>query len=261
MIGWVMAMYPVLFELGPLSFYSYGLMIGLGFIAGVLVASKRAQMKGIDPDSLFWFFMVLLAGGVVGGRLFHIILNSWYYSDWKAVLDTRNGGLSIHGVLLGGIIAAAAYSRFRSVKFAELTDLSVPGVSLGQAIGRIGCFLSGCCYGVETSGAWGFATRFAPGLRHPYPLYESAADFILFLGLLALGKKIKVSGGLFLSYVFGYSMIRFILEFARDNDSYVLGLSYGQWGSLAAALVALGAYVYLAAKEGDSSHSEVLDSH
>ncbi len=243
-------MYPVLFELGPLSFFSYGLMIGLGFIAGVWVASKRAQMKGIDPDSLFWFFMVLLAGGVVGGRLFHIALNSWYYTDWRSVLDTRNGGLSIHGVLLGGTIAAAAYSRFRSVRFVDLVDLVAPSVALGQAIGRIGCFLSGCCYGIETSGTWGFNTRFAPGLRHPYQLYESVADLALFVVLLSLGKKVKFSGGLFLVYAFGYSMIRFFLEFFRDNDSYALGLSYGQWGSLAAALVAAGVYVYLSAKEG-----------
>ena len=212
-------------------------MIGLGFIAGVWVASKRAQMKGIDPDSLFWFFMVLLAGGVVGGRLFHIALNSWYYTDWRSVLDTRNGGLSIHGVLLGGTIAAAAYSRFRSVRFVDLVDLVAPSVALGQAIGRIGCFLSGCCYGIETSGTWGFNTRFAPGLRHPYQLYESVADLALFVVLLSLGKKVKFSGGLFLVYAFGYSMIRFFLEFFRDNDSYALGLSYGQWGSLAAALL------------------------
>lgn len=248
-IGRVIAMYPVLFELGPITFYSYGLMIGLGFVAGVLVVSKRAEMKGIDPDSLFSFILALLAGGVVGGRLFHIALNSWYYTDWKSVLDTRTGGLSIHGVLIGGIVAAAAYSRFRAAKLSELLDLVVPGVALGQAIGRIGCLLSGCCYGMATSGTWGFATRFAPGLRHPYPLYESAADFLLFLTLMALGKKIKVPGGLFLIYAFGYSMVRFFLEFFRDNSAYVLGLSYAQWGSLAAASAALGVYVYVTSRE------------
>ena len=252
MIDRVMLMYPVLFQLGPLSFYSYGLMIGLGFIAGVLVASKRARLKGIDPDSLFWFFIVLLAGGVAGGRLFHIALNSWYYTDWKSFIDTRSGGLSIHGVLVGGIIAAAAYSRFHSLKFVDLADLVVPSVALGQAIGRIGCFLSGCCYGIETSGTWGFATRFAPGLRHPYQLYESAADLLLFFVLLAAGKRIKIPGGLFLAYVFGYSMIRFSLEFFRDNDSYALGLSYGQWGALVAALVAVGIYLYLKSREGEA---------
>lgn len=256
-ISRVIAMYPVLFELGPITFYSYGLMIGLGFVAGVLVASKRAEMKGIDPDSLFWFILALLAGGVVGGRLFHIALNSWHYTDWKSVLDTRNGGLSIHGVLMGGLVAAAAYSRFRLTKLTELLDLVVPGVALGQAIGRIGCLLSGCCYGMETSGTWGFATRFAPGLRHPYPLYESVADFLLFLTLIALAKRIRVSGGLFLVYAFGYSVIRFFLEFVRDNSAYVLGLSYAQWGSLAAALVALGVYVYVTAKEKSPLGSEV----
>jgi phosphatidylglycerol:prolipoprotein diacylglycerol transferase len=240
--------HPVLFRLGNIEFYSYGLMIGIGFVAGIWLASKRAEKKGIDPDSMFWLFVLLLAAGMVGGRLFHVVLNTWYYQDWRSVLDTRNGGLSIHGVLVGGALALAAYARSKEARFLDLADLLAPSVALGQAIGRIGCFMSGCCYGVETSGTWGFYTRFAPGLRHPYQIYESLANFILVVAVIRVSDKTKVSGTAFWTYVAGYSGIRFFLEFFRDNDSYLWGLSYGQWTSLAGLAAALVIVIYSRAK-------------
>jgi phosphatidylglycerol:prolipoprotein diacylglycerol transferase len=246
-------MHPVLFSLGSLTFYTYGFLLGLGFAAGVIVASKRAESRGLDPDSLFWFFVLLLVGGIAGGRMLHVALNTWYYQDWKSVIDTRQGGLSIHGVLAGGSLAAAVYSRVKKVSFSKITDVVAPGLILGQAIGRIGCFFSGCCYGVETSGAWGFLTRFAPGLRHPYQLYESAADFALFAALLLLSGKIAFNGGLFASYVFGYSGLRFLLEFLRDNDGYFAGLSYGQWGSLLGALIGTVMYFWFRSRAGSAA--------
>ncbi len=237
-------MHPVLFRLGNIEFFSYGLMIGIGFVAGVWLATKRAEAKGIDPDSMFGLFLLLLAGGMVGGRLFHVVMNTWYYQDWRSVLDTRNGGLSIHGVLVGGAIALAAYARSKEARFLDLADLLAPSVALGQAIGRIGCFLSGCCYGIETSGVWGFYTRFAPGLRHPYQIYESLANFALVGVILRVSAKARAPGIAFWTYVAGYSGMRFFLEFFRDNDSYLSGLSYGQWTSLVALAAALALVSY-----------------
>lgn len=233
-------MHPVLFSVGPLTFYTYGLMLGLGFAAGVAVASKRAAAKGVDPDSLFWFFILLLGGGVAGGRILHVALNAWYYHDLLSILDTREGGLSIHGVLVGGVLTMALYARAKKIPLGKIADIVAPAVILGQGIGRIGCFFSGCCYGIETSGTWGFATRFAPGLRQPYQLYESAADLLLFLALMWLSSRITFQGGLFSCYVLGYSAVRFFLEFFRDNEGYLAGLSYGQWASLAGVLAGAG---------------------
>jgi len=211
-------------------------------MAGVLIASNRAKRAGLDPDSFFWFFVLLLVGGIAGGRLVYVALNSEYYHDLLSIVDTREGGLSIHGVLLGGVVAMAAYSKTKGIPFALLADVIAPGVILGQAIGRIGCFFSGCCYGIQTSGTWGFLTRFAPGLRHPYQLYESAADFALFALLIYLSSKVRFQGALFASYVMGYSIIRFALEFFRDNDAYLAGLSYGQWAAILGAAAGVGLY-------------------
>ncbi len=237
-------MHPVLFSVGPLTFYSYGLLLGLGFAAGVYVSSRRAESRGLNPDSLFWMFILLLVGGVIGGRLFHVALNTWYYKDLLSILDTREGGLSIHGVLIGGALTAVLYSRVKKIPFGKLTDIVAPGLVLGQGIGRIGCFFSGCCYGIETSGSWGVLTRFAPGLRHPYQLYESAADLTLFVVLLVLSGRIAFTGGLFATYVGTYSALRFVLEFLRDNDGYLLGLSYGQWASLFGVLLGAAMFVF-----------------
>jgi len=236
--------YPVLFKIGPITLYTYGLMLGLGFAAGVWVSSKRAEKRGMNPDSLFWMFILLLVGGVVGGRLFHILLNTWYYRDLVSILDTREGGLSIHGVLIGGALTAYLYARSRKIPFGILTDVVAPGVALGQSIGRIGCLFSGCCYGIKTSGTWGVLTRFAPGHRHPYQLYESAADLALFVALMWLSSRIDFDGGLFAIYVTAYSSSRFVLEFLRDNEGYFAGLSYGQWASLAG--VAVGVSLWFA---------------
>lgn len=239
-------MHPVLFSFRGITFYSYGLMVGLGYVLGVIVSARRGEKRGINPDSLVTAFILMLAGGVVAGRILYVLLNRWLYPDLISVLDLREGGLSMHGVLVGGIAVLFAYSRKKKLPLGLLLDVVAPGVALGQAVGRIGCLLTGCCYGIPTSGPLGVYTRFAPGLRHPYQLYESLADFGLFLALIWAEGKFAgiraVEGGLFLAYLSGYSVLRFFLEFLRDNESYFLGLSYGQWTCI--VFVALSAAVY-----------------
>ncbi|MGI6620665.1 MAG: prolipoprotein diacylglyceryl transferase [Bacillota bacterium] len=248
-------MRPVLFTLGGIKFYSYGLMVGLGYVLGALMASRIARKKGMDPDSLLDFFLLLFVSGVLGGRLLHVALNVEAYPDLKAVFDLRDGGLSIHGVLLGGIIAVGLYCRVKQMPLGVLFDIVVSGVALGQSIGRWGCLFNGCCYGILTGGSWGVLTRYAPGLRHPYPIYESAADFLLFVFLLRMSQRVWFDGGLFLIYMAGYSGIRFALEFFRDNRSFVLGLSYAQWFSALMLAISLGVFLYLKGKTGVEKRS------
>ena len=154
MIGRGDGMRPVIFTIGGVEFYSYGLMVGLGYVLGALVAMRMARKKGVDPDSLLGFFLLLFVSGVLGGRLLHMALNPAGYPDLKTVLDLRDGGLSIYGVLMGGIIAVGVYCRVKRVRLGRLFDIVVPGVALGQSIGRWGCLLNGCCYGRLTGDGW-----------------------------------------------------------------------------------------------------------
>ncbi len=230
-------MRPVLFRLGKIEFYSYGLMVGLGFLLGGLVASRRASRRGVDVDSLSGLLGILLIGGIAGGRVAYVLTSVHRYTGLLSILNLRDGGLSIHGVLAGGLVSAAVYARIKRVSLLETLDLLTPSVLLGQSVGRIGCLLAGCCYGVLTSQTWGVRTRFAPGLRHPYPLYESLGSVLLFLLVMKVEGRIRFAGGLFAVYLGGYSALRFGLEFLRDNDSYFARLSYGQWVSLGLVLL------------------------
>lgn len=243
-------MKPVLFTIGGIKFYSYGLMVGLGYVLGARIAVSMARKKGINPDSLFDFFLLLFVAGVLGGRLLHVALNPAVYQDLRAVFDLRDGGLSIHGVLLGGLLAVILYCQVKKVRLGLLLDVVVPGVALGQSIGRWGCLFNGCCYGKLTGGDWGVLTRYAPGLRHPYPIYESIADLVLFALLIRLSRRLEFDGGLFAIYLAGYGTIRFVLEFFRDNYSFVLGLSQAQWVSVLLIGSGLACFAYLKHKAG-----------
>ncbi len=243
----VILVHPVLITIGNIELYSYGFMIGLGVILGLIIASKRMEQAGLNPDDFFSFFVIIIICGIVGGRLIHVVLNKSSYPTFKSVLDLREGGFAIHGVLLGGLLGSLAYCIAKRVRPGTLLDIIVPSVALGQSLGRIGCFLNGCCYGIPTNGNWGVQTRYAPGLRHPYQLYESAADFLLFLGLMRLSKKTDTRGVVTLAYVFGYSLIRFSLEFFRDSEKILFGLSSAQWLSL--VLLAASLLLYLLVKK------------
>lgn len=236
-------MHPVLFEFGKLTFYTYGLFVGLGYAIGVLFASKRAEKRGLNPDRLFWFFIVLLLAALFGGRIAYVLTNRWLYPDLKSVFQVGTGGLAVHGVLAGGLLVIIVYSKISRIPFLTLGDIVAPSVALGQAIGRIGCFFNGCCYGELTSGGWGVMTRFAPGLRHPVQLYESALDLLLFLGLVYFERNARAEGQVFSVYFIGYGVIRFVLDFFREQESFFLNVAYSQWASL--ALVVLGVALYL----------------
>lgn len=234
-------MYPVLFKIGPVEFYTYGLLVGMAFVVASMLAAREAERRGLNPDHMYYFFVVAFLLGVVFSRGLYVVLNWQEFSgDLVSMLDTRSGGMTIHGALLGGMVASVIASRRMGITTRELLDIVAAPLPLAQSIGRWGCFFNGCCYGVLTGGAWGVLTRFAPGLRHPVQLYESALDFGLFLVLWRLRVKRFRPGVLFALYLVGYSGIRFVVEFFRDSaKNLVFGLSQAQVGSIAIAAVAL----------------------
>ncbi|MBP8620283.1 MAG: prolipoprotein diacylglyceryl transferase [Firmicutes bacterium] len=244
----VIMVHPVLFTIGEVEFYSYGLMIGIGLVLGLILASREMERRGMNPDEFFMFFILIIVCGIAGGRLFHVVLNKENYTNLISILDLRGGGLAIHGVLFGGLVAAIAYSIVKKIPPGTLLDPIVPSVALGQGFGRIGCFLNGCCYGIPTNSDWGVLTRYAPGLRHPYQLYESAANFLLFAGLMKLSRKTDSRGVVTLAYISGYSTIRFCLEFFRDSEKNLFGLSSAQILSVILLALSLLTYYFLVRK-------------
>lgn len=237
-------MLPRLVEIGPFTLYSFGLMVVLGFTAGVLLAAKLARARGLPGDAFLDAALITLFAGIAGARLLFVLLN-WkeYAFRWTEVLAIWQGGMSFHGGAVAGIGAGALYMRRRGLPVLAMADAAAPGLALGYAIGRIGCFLNGCCYGGPTHLPWG--VHFPAGepgvLYHPAQLYASIINLGL-MGLLAYAyRRPHRVGQVIALYVGGYSVYRFAIEALRKGvtaEVLAFGLTHTQVFSLFAVLAA-----------------------
>lgn len=220
-------MYPVLFRIGPIQIYSYGVMLALGFLVATFLARRRANSIGMDGDAIVDICVFLIVFGLLGARLLYIILNLDYYKSvpLEAVMIWK-GGLVWYGGLISAILASVWFLRKKRLPIVKTADLLMPYVALGQAIGRIGCFLNGCCYGKPTSSVLGVSFNPAQGTVHPTQLYESAATFFIYL---ILRRRKPGDGKTILLYLLFYSAFRFFNEFLRgDNPQVFIGLTVSQ---------------------------------
>ncbi len=220
-------MYPVLFKVGPIHIYSYGVMLALAFLVATFLARRRAISVGIDGDAIIDLSIYLIISGILGARLLYVLLNLKYYKDnpLEVVMIWR-GGLVWYGGLILAILVGTWFLRARALPIFKIGDLIIPYVALGQAIGRIGCFLNGCCYGKPTTLALGISFNPAQIPVHPTQLYESAA---MFLAYLILRMREPGEGKTIFLYLILYSAVRFFNEFLRgDNPQVLIGLTFSQ---------------------------------
>lgn len=247
-------MYPELFRIGPLTVYSYGLMLSISLLAAVILTHRQAPREGIEEQTALDFTLLLMIAGLIGSRLVFVLLNwSWYAGRPLAVIGLGGeglAGLSIHGGLLGGIVAGFFLTRWRRVSYAAMADLVARPLALGMGLGRIGCFLRGCCYGRLTGGDWGVETSYAPGLRHPSQLYEAALLFIVFIGLTWFTGRPRARGQLFAAMLAGHGAARLIAEFFRDSPLVLGPLTAGQLVSIAELAAGVLVWVVLAGRAG-----------
>ena len=248
-------MFPTLFQLGPLTISSYGAMMAAAFFLTVWMASSAAagSLRGhvpMTPDALGDWACWAIVGGILGGRLLYVALN-WevYASEPQEIFALWHGGLIWYGGFAGGLLATAIYLRRHRYGFLQGTDQVMPFIALGHAIGRVGCFFNGCCYGKPTT-AW-FGVMF-PGHAEavvPTQLIESAALVGLFFILrkLQTPAALRRPGTVFGAYLVGYALIRWTVEFWRDHQPIVLaGLTLHQ--IISAVLFAVGVGLILRAR-------------
>ncbi|MCD6338293.1 MAG: prolipoprotein diacylglyceryl transferase [Verrucomicrobia bacterium] len=243
---------PVAFRIGATAIYWYGVMVALGFLAGLWTASRRAPLAGISGEAVADLGFWLVISALLGARLFYVV-EYWQedFADkplWQT-LNLRAGGLVFYGGLIGGALAVLAYTRLKRLPLWKLADVLAPSVSLGHAFGRIGCFLNGCCYGKACSLPW--AVHFPPehithgaGV-HPTELYEAGANLILYAVLARWFRRRGFDGQVFALYLIGYGGARFVIEFFRgDYERYYLG-GWATPGHLVSAIaVACGVVLY-----------------
>lgn len=224
-------MLPNSFSLGPLTFHIYGLIIAIAIVISWLLVKKRANYYKINPALLDHPLLLLpLILGVVGGRLYHVIDKwSFYKINPDQIIQVAGGGLGIFGALVGIYAGLWIFAKIKKIKLLSLLDLAAPSVILGQAIGRIGNYINQEGFGPPTNLPWGvyidpahrpfhyqLSTHF-----HPTFFYEAILDFMAFMLLIVLTKKLKKSGQIFGLYLVLYSASRFIVEFWRIDTARI----------------------------------------
>lgn len=248
-------MYPVLFHLGPLTIYSYGLMMATAFLTAGYLAGKELSRKGLNGELASTLVFWAAIGGLVGARLFAI------FGDWSGfVADPihslfSGAGFVWYGGLFGGFAAVTWSIRRHRLPWLVTVDCIAPGLALAHGIGRIGCQLAGDGdWGHETSLPWGMAYPnaivgwpYPPGVRvHPAPLYEMALYVLVFMFLWTIRTRPHPNGTVFWWYLVLAPAARFVVEFVRINPPVVFSLTEAQ--VISVILVAIGVWRLLAAR-------------
>ena len=219
-------MIPVLFHIGPLTVYSYGLMLAIAVMVCAYLLSRDARPLGIAPEAVYDFVFWTVLSGIFGARLFYVLMNLDFYlrSPWE-ILMVQNGGLAIQGGLVLGAVVGMWQIRRMKLPPLVMWDLSAPYLALGESIGRIGCFLNGCCYGRPV--AWGIYFPVHQDYLHPTQLYATAALFLIYVFLKWFQKAIpadsRPAGKIFVYYLWLESFQRFIIEFFRGDHNVTYG--------------------------------------
>ncbi len=228
-------MHPVLFKTQYFTIYSYGFCMALAVLLAWGISSRLARRAPYMPSQAGDLLLILFICGVLGARIFYIAQHASEYSGrWITALYLQEGGLVWYGGFIGAVAAAFAYTRWKKLPLLKWADLFSTVLPLGQAVGRLGCFLNGCCYG-------------RAGL--PVQLFESAGLALLSVFLFFRFFRLKKDGDIFALYLIGYGSLRFGLEFLRGDQTAHLGLTLPQWISAGAFLI--GSWLYARLRRSD----------
>lgn len=243
-------MHPILFKIGPIYIYSREAFLFFAFIVGMLIARRKGLSVRISQRIIIKLTICIFFSSLIGARLLYAIENlDWYIVHPKEIFS-RAGSSFDGGLLLSlGVTFLYLYKHKCKPSFLLMGDIFAPSIAIGEAIGRLGCFLSGCCYGKPTHLPWGVIF---PPLSLPYqhfgdiPLHPTQLYLVLtntFIFLILYRTKPSSEGKIFLSYLILHSAFRFMIEFTRGNSPYILfGLTISQ---VVAIFTGIGAVILL----------------
>jgi phosphatidylglycerol---prolipoprotein diacylglyceryl transferase len=243
-------MYPVLFKIGWFTMNSFGLMMALAFVSAGFIGYWQFKKRSVRPDFVYGLLIAAVVGGLLGAKVHYLILHP---DEWPGNL-LSGGGLVWFGGLFGAIIGVVIVTVLSKQRLAAVMDAGAIAVSVGYAVGRIGCFLRGDDYGVPTNLPWGMS--FPKGLPpttvrvHPTQLYESAASLVIFALLVwVIAPRFKREGPLMFVYAILAGGERFLVEFIRTNKPVLLGLTQQQWIAIGMIIVG-GVFTWYFATHG-----------
>ena len=233
-------MHPIALTLGALTIRWYGIMIAVSIVISTLFIYSDSRRRGLDTDAVLDVIIAAVIGGILGARIGWIATSPsvlWYLSHPLRILAIWEGGLSYFGGILGGVAAAAWMIRRRGLRFWQMADMVAPLLALSFGIGKIGCWLNGCCHGTVTT-SW-LGVVFTDPLSEcellgqrvwPTQLFNSASGFIVFAILFWVVRRHQhYEGEVFVWYLYLYGVSSFVVEFYRYIPVHLLGLSPNQW--------------------------------
>src|SRR4051794_19767097 len=221
----------------PVPIYAYGVMLGTSLVVGWFIAMTLAKKDGIDQQEAGTIYMWTAVWSIVGSRLLYVITNISEFDSITQVVMVNRGGLVAYGGMIGGFLASVYCCRKRGIPLLRWADVAAPSVVLGTAITRVGCLLFGCDFGRRSDVPWAISfPKGSPAWHHhvddlhlardaawsypvhPTQIYESLVGLSLFGLLMLLRRYRRFSGQVFLGWVFGYGILRSIIEVYRDDD-------------------------------------------
>ncbi len=220
-------MHSEIFQWGILHIRSYGLMLAVAFLFGTWLALREARRVHVDEDRLVSVILVALVAGVLGARGLYVLEHvAEFRREWGSVLALWQGGLTLYGGLVAGTFAGLLAARRWQLPMWSVADLLVPSLAIGVVIGRMGCFLNGCCYGRPTRLPWGvtfppdsFAgLEFGNAKLHPAQLYFALAGLVLFAIVWPLRLRVRTPGVLFWTFITLFALVRIPLDFTRAYE-------------------------------------------
>ncbi|MDT8899659.1 prolipoprotein diacylglyceryl transferase [Anaeroselena agilis] len=247
-------MHPILFTIGDFHIRVWGIMVGLGIIAGYLLVVRLAKGSRFTEEILTEYLLYGTIAGFVGARVWEIVF-TWqnYAAEPIRALMFWQGGLSIQGAVVANVLLAWWYMRRKKLSFRQFADLGAIGLILGQAFGRIGCFFNGDAYGMPTD-AW-YGVIYQPGTPAynawgpkplvPAELFEAILDFGILAILLLIFRRKKFDGQVALWYFILYSTARFFLEFLRADSLMIGELKAAQVTAALMAAIAGGGLLWM----------------
>ena len=256
-------MYPVLIKIGPLTIHTYGFLIAIGFVIALLLAVRQAKKTGFPHESIVDIGFYVLIAGIIGSRIFFVMTNWPYYKNHPVdIVKIWEGGLVFYGGMLFALPAAIWYAKRKGLHLWSTADIWAPSIAIGHAIGRLGCFCAGCCYGTPAKDIpWAVTFTDPESLAilgvplHPSKLYESAGEFINFFMLILFRRHQSFKGQIFWMYILNYSIIRFVVERFRGDEvrGFIFpGFSISQGISVLMLITAVVFLVWLKRKKGQA---------
>ncbi|WP_277586535.1 prolipoprotein diacylglyceryl transferase [Psychrobacillus antarcticus] len=247
---------PVAFSLGPISVRWYGVIIALGIVLAFFIAQKEMVKRGFHPDYLTDLLIWAVPIAIISARIYYVIFKWDFYSQNPGkIIEIWNGGIAIHGALIGSFITAYIFTKKRGSSFWKVADIVAPSILIGQAIGRWGNFVNQEAHGGEVARTflenlmlpnWIIEQMYIDGkYYHPTFLYESIWNFVGVIILLLLRKVNLSRGEMVLFYAVWYSVGRFFIEGMRTDSLYLIGeLRTAQVVSIVTIIIAIILFVY-----------------